>query len=140
MGRYKRMSIVMGAAIILFVIIAYFFFPVTPCSSLKMEEIKEIRIFYVPPEQTVILSQEELAKAVDLLQDMKAYHRGYMSNSLIGQAVKFTIIKSDGTEIEIIIVGNTTITINGASYRAQYATTEAVTSFANSIITGSSFK
>ena len=140
MGKYKKIAIVIGVVIILFVIIAYFFFPGTPCSSLKMEEIKEIRIFCVPPEQTVILSQEELAKAVDLLQDMKAYHRGYISNSLIGQAVKFTIIKIDGTEIEIVIVGNMTISINGASYRAQYTTTEAVTSFANSIIAGSSFK
>ena len=134
MGKCKKIAMVIGVVLILFVIIAYFFFPVTPCSSLKMEDIKEIRIFCVPPEQTVILSQEELAKAVDLLQDMKASHRGYISNSLIGQAVKFTIIKSDGTEIEIVIAGNTTLTINGASYRAQYTTTEAVTSFANDVL------
>lgn len=135
MGKCKRIAIVISAVIILFIIIAYFFFPVTPCSSLKMEEIKEISVFCIPPEQTVTLSQEELTKALDLLQDMQAYHRVYISKSLVGQAVKFTIIKSDGTETEIVIVGNMTISINGASYRAQYTTTEALTSFANSIIT-----
>lgn len=134
MGKYKKVAIVISAVIILFVIIAYFFFPVTPCSSLKMEEIKEIRVFCVPPEQTVILSQEELTKALDLLQDMQAYHRVYISKSLIGQVVKFTIMKVDGTEIEIVIAGNMTISINGASYRAQYTTTEALTSFANDVL------
>lgn len=134
MGKYKKVAIVISAVIILFVIIAYFFFPVTPCSSLKMEEIKEIRVCCIPPEQTVTLSQEELTKALDLLQDMQAYHRVYISKSLIGQVVKFTIMKSDGTEIEIAIAGNMTISINGASYRAQYTTTEALTSFANDVL------
>ena len=136
MGKYKKIAIVIGAVIILFVIIAYFFFPATPCSSLKMEEIKEIRVFCIPPEQTVTLSQEELTKALDLLQDMQAYHHVYISKSLIGQVVKFTIVKVDGTEIEIAIAGNMTISINGASYRAQYTTTEALTSYANDVLKG----
>ena len=134
MSKRKRTTIIIGVIAILLVIIAYFFFPITPCSSLKMTDIKEIQVFAAPPEQMVILSQEEIVKAVEYLQDIKVYQRGYTSNSTTGQVVKFTIIKVDGTEIEILIAGNTKISINGTFYRTKYASTEVLTSFANDVL------
>ena len=134
MGRRKRIAIVTGVAVILFVITAYFFFPTKPCSSLKMADIEGISVFAAPPEQTVLLRQEETAKAVELLQDIKAYQRGYISNATTGQVIKFTVMKADGTEIEVLISGNAEISVNGTSYRTKYSSMEAINAFANEVL------
>ena len=62
------------------------------------------------------------------------YQRGYISNSTTCQVVKFIIVKVDGTETEILIAGNKTISINGVSYRTEYTSTEALTLFAKDIL------
>ena len=133
MGRRKKIVIIIGI-VVFFLIIGYFSFPITPWSALKMTDIEVILVFDAPPEHMEILNQDEIEKAVELLQDIKVYRRGYVSNSTTGQVVKFIIIKVDGTETEILIAGNKTISINGVSYRTEYASTEALTSFAKDIL------
>ncbi len=134
MSKRKKAAVIAGITVIIFVISAYFFFPLKPLASLDMRDIEEVRVLTVPPEQEIILHQEEMEKAVKLLQDVKAYQPGYIANSTVGQYVKFSIIKTDGTKIEVVVEGNITIMINGVSYRAEYFSAEAISSFANDIL------
>lgn len=134
MSKRKKTFVIAGIIVIIFVISAYFFFPLKPLASLDMVDIEEIHVFTVPPEQEIMLRHEEMEKAVTLLQEVKAYQPGYIANSTVGQYVKFAIIKADGTKIEVVVEGNITIMINGVSYRAEYSSTEAISSFANDIL------
>lgn len=134
MSKRKKTAVIAGIIVILFVISAYFFFPLKPLASLDMTDIEEIHVFTVPPEQEIMLSHEEMEKAVKLLQGIKAFQPGYIANSTVGQYVKFSIIKTDGTKIEVVVESNVTIIINGVSYRAEYSSTEAISSFANDIL------
>lgn len=134
MNKNKKVIIAASVIIVLLAVIAYFFFPIKPLSSLNMTDIEEIQVFCAPPEQTVVLNQEEAAKVITLLQDTQVYQRGFVSTSTTGQVVKFTIIQLDGTETEILISGNTKISINGTSYRIKNTSTEALNSFANEVL------
>lgn len=134
MSKRKKTAVIAGIIVILFVISAYFFFPLKPLASLDMTYIEEIHVFTVPPEQEIMLSHEEMEKAVKLLQGIKAFQPGYIANSTVGQYVKFSIIKTDGTKIEVVVESNVTIIINRVSYRAEYSSTEAISSFANDIL------
>lgn len=67
MGKRKRIAIVVGIVVFLFLIFGYFFFPITPWSSLKMTDIDVMLVFAAPPEQMEILNQDEIEKAVELL-------------------------------------------------------------------------
>ena len=134
MSKRKRAAVISGIIVILLIVLAYFFFPLKPLASLDMADVEEIHVFAVPPEQEVILRQEEIEKAVNLLREIKVYQPGYIANSTIGQYVKLSIIKTDGTKIEIANEGNVIISINGVSYRAEYVSAEAVSSFVNDIL------
>lgn len=134
MSKRKKAAVIAGIIVILFVISAYFSFPLKPLASLDMTDIEEIFVFTVPPEQEIMLRHEEMEKAVKLLQEVKAYQPGYIANSTVGQYVKFSIIRADGTKIEVVVEGNITIMINGVSYRAEYSSAEAISSFANDIL------
>ena len=134
MRKRKGAAVISGIIVILLIILAYFFFPLKPLASLNMADVEEIHVFAVPAGQEVILCQEEIEKAVNLLRDIKVYQPGYIANSTVGQYVKLSIMKTDGTEIEIINEGNIIISINGVSYRAEYVSAEEVSSFVNDIL------
>lgn len=134
MSKRKRIVIIAGIIVILLAIPAYFFFPITPLTSLTMADIEEIHILAVPPDQEVILQQKEIEQMVNLLQEITVYQPGYISGSVAGQFQKYTITKTDGTRIEIADSGNIAVSINGVSYRAGYSSVEAISDFVNEIL------
>lgn len=135
MMRMRKKVLFTAAAITLAAALLYLIFPLRPLSSLKPEEIEEIRLFAVPPEQTVVLGPEDAAQAAVLLRGLRAYQPGYrLGDPLCGQYIAFTIVRTDGSEIEVSNTGNVALTIGGTGYRAEYNSAEALNAFANRVL------
>ena len=126
MLRARKKILCAAAVIALAAALFYLIFPLHPLSSLKPEEIEEIRLFAIPPEQTAVLGPEDAAQAASLLRGLRAYQPGYrVGNSLCGQYIAVTVVKTDGSEIEVS---------GGTGYRAEYNSAEALNAFANGVL------
>lgn len=134
MKKYKKIILIVSVVLIVAMIVGYYFFPTSPLSSLSATDINEIHLLVVPPEQKIILNQEQVIQVVELIQGIKVYQRGYTENVTTGQVVNFTIIKADGEGIELSCSGNTSITINGITYRVDYTSAESLNAFANKVL------
>ena len=97
-------------------------------------DIQEVKVYAIPPEEEVVLSETEVERVVPLLQNLKVSKPGYKVFALIGQTITITIKETNGTIIEISNVGNVQIIIDGRSYRAEYESAETINNFANKVL------
>ena len=116
------------------VILVWLFYSARPFEAMNVNEIEEIKVFAIPPEDEVILSEAEVESIVPLLQNLRISKLGYKVFALSGQTVRITVQKMDGSIIEISNVGNVQIIIDGRSYRAEYESAEAINNFANKVL------
>ena len=80
------------------------------------------------------LTREELAAVeVKLLWDVVAFKRDDSYRDYCGQAVMYTILKTDGTQTTVMAY-NPFIVLDGAGYRCKYDPCEALNQFANNLI------
>lgn len=110
------------------------FRPQTPLAHLQPDQIDTMFVYVMPPEEKVVLTGEQSAQAVELLQDLKISRKGYRLLGAGGQTVKFTLVCKDGTGLEVVNFGNAVIYMNGQSYKAEYTSAHALSTFANQII------
>ena len=135
MKKSKRLPII----ILLFLALAlaaliYCSYSDKPLETISINEIKEIKVYAIPPEEEVVLSEAEAKSVIPLLQDLKVSKPGYKAFALGGQTVRITVEKTDGSTIEISNVGNVQIIVDGKSYRADYESAEAINNFANKVL------
>lgn len=105
-----------------------------PFETITANEIEEIKVYAIPPDAEVVLSEAEVERVIPLLQNLKVSKPGYKVFALGGQTITITIKETDGTIIEISNVGNVQIIIDGRSYRADYESAEAINNFANKVL------
>lgn len=104
-----------------------------PFKDLEAWEIESATVRLLPPDKTVqIMEPREL---VDYLKDVVIYNRDDSFNEYSGQAVIFTIQKTDGTQVEIMEY-NPFIVIDGIGYKCKYDPCEALNNYANSLLNG----
>ncbi len=135
MKKGKKLLIV--AVVILAItaaILGWLLYSARPFETMYVNEIEEIKVFAIPPEEEVVLSEAEVERVVPLLQNLKVSKPGYKVFALSGQTVRITVQKTDGSIIEISNVGNVQIIIDGRSYRADYESAEAINNFANKVL------
>lgn len=135
MKKGKKLLII--AVVILAITVAilgWLLYSARPFETMNVNEIEEIKVFAIPPEAEVVLSEAEVEKVVPLLQNLKVSKPGYKVFALSGQTVRITVQKTDGSVIEISNVGNVQIIIDGKSYRADYESAEAINNFANKVL------
>lgn len=133
MKNSQKIAVAAGVVIIL-AIVAYFQFPTSPLSSLRVEDVAELHLFAAPPEEKVVLTQEQAAEAVALLRQLRVKQRGYAANFTTGQVIKLTVIRQDGTGVEVVSSANTGVAVNGVSYRTDAAWAEKFSVFANHVL------
>ena len=105
-----------------------------PFEAITVNDIQEVKVYAIPPDAEVVLSEAEVESVIPLLQNLKVSKPGYKVFALAGQTVRITIQKNDGSIIEISNVGNVQIIIDGISYRADYESAEAINNFANKVL------
>lgn len=115
-------------------ILGWLLYSARPFETIGVNEIEEIKVYAIPPEEEVVLSEAEIDRVVPLLQNLKISKPGYKAFAMGGQTVKLTVQKTDGTAIEISNIGNVLIIIDGKSYQADYESAEAINNFANKVL------
>ena len=134
MSKRKKRLLILAFVVLAAVAALLHFRPQTPLSHLQPDQIDTMFVYAMPPEEKVILSEEQSARAVELLQNLQISRKGYRLLGAGGQTVKFTLVCKDVTGLEVVIFGNTVIYINGQSYKAEYTSAHALSTFANQII------
>lgn len=133
--RKRQVTAVAGLAVVAAVLL-YLLVSVRPLAAMDADEIREIRVYAMHPGEEVILNEEETARAVSLLRDLKVSRPGYILLPLGwgGQTVSYTVQKTDGSSVVISNFGNIRITVDGVRYRADYETANAISKFANHVL------
>lgn len=135
MKKGKRLPIIIVLIVALTIgVLSYFLYSDRPFETITVNDIQEVKVYAIPPEEEVVLSEAEVERVVPLLQNLKISKPGYKVFALSGQTVRITVQKTDGSIIEISNVGNIQIIIDGRSYRAEYESAEAINNFANKVL------
>ena len=135
MKKGKRLPIIIVLIVALTIgVLSYFLYSDRPFETITVNDIQEVKVYAIPPEEEVVLSEAEVERVVPLLQNLKISKPGYKVFALSGQTVRIIVQKTNGSIIEISNVGNVQIMIDGRSYRAEYESAEAINNFANKVL------
>ena len=134
MSKRKKRLLILAFVVLAAVAALLHFRPQTPLSHLQPDQIDTMFVYVMPPEEKVVLTGEQSAQAVELLQNLQISRKGYRLLGTGGQTVKFTLVCKDGTGLEVVNFGNAVIYINGQSYKAEYTSAHALSTFANQVI------
>lgn len=102
-----------------------------PFEDLNASEIVSATVHLVPPDKTIQII--EIQKLVEYLKDVVIYHEDNSYVEYDGQGVTFSIIKTDGTQLDVMAY-NPFIVIDGIGYKSKYASCEALSSYANTLL------
>lgn len=102
-----------------------------PFRVLDASEITFATVGLTPPDTTLEIPDVE--KLTGLLQDVVVYSRDDSYTEYCGQGVTFTLTFADGTQTQIMAY-NPFVVIDGAGYRTEYAPCEALSQYANDLL------
>jgi len=135
MKKGKKLPII---AVLILILIAgvlwYFLQSDKPFDTMSANEIAQVTVYAIPPDEEATLTEAEIASFIPLLQNLKVANPKASTAGLGGQTVKFTVLKTDGSTIEISNIGNVKIIIDGKNYKADYESAEALNNFANKVL------
>jgi len=94
-------------------------------------EILSATVRLLPPDETIQIVNLEALE--ELLEDIVIYNRDHSYGQYNGQAVKFTIFTSDGSQMKVNAY-NPFIIIDGTGYRCKYEPCEKLSSYANELL------
>lgn len=130
----KKVPIAISACI-LFIGVIIFISTITggkkPFKDLKSSEIVSATVRLIPPDKTIQITDiEELTKYLNALV---IYNKDDSYTEYDGQGVIFTLILSDGIQIEIMGY-NPFLVIDGVGYKTKYEPCEALNAYANKLL------
>ena len=116
----KKIIIVCSVIIVIFCVMVFYisFIGTKPFKELEVNEIERIVMHCAPDNQEVELSKEEQQKVVDLLQDVVIYNRTFQHKFYGGTLYYYTIVKRDGTKVEVTF-SDQFIIIDRKAYRTK---------------------
>lgn len=101
-----------------------------PLRNLKSEEITAATVELYPPDVTLQLTADEIERLVPILNRVVTYQRDDSYGESDGQAVIFTLNKTDGTQLRVQAY-NPFLVIDGVGYRTKYEPCEELNSLGN---------
>lgn len=104
-----------------------------PFKNLSADEVEQIEVQLRPPDVTFTLNEDQKTKAVSLLRDIVVYYPDFSAGRYGGQAVIFTITKTDGSKSEVNVF-TPFVFLNGFPYHGEYDPCEALNQFANELL------
>lgn len=103
-----------------------------PLAGLTAGEIQSVQLELNPPDTSHYLTQEEIARLVPLLNQVVTHRRDDSWRDYNGQAVVFTIRKTDGSLLTVMPF-NPFIIIDGVGYQTEHTPCEALSRFGNTL-------
>lgn len=107
-----------------------FLFGEKPLKGLRAEEVASAAVELYPPNVTLTLTQEDIARLISILNQVVTYQRDDSYGESSGQTVIFTLIKTDGTQLRVQAY-NPFIVIDGVGYRTKYEPCEELNQLGN---------
>lgn len=103
-----------------------------PLRGLAVEEVTSATVELYPPDATLELAREEIEKLIPILDRVVTYQRDDSYVDYCGQAVIFTLTKTDGTQLRVQAY-NPFIVIGGEGYRTKYGPCEELNQLGNDL-------
>ncbi|MGN6710660.1 hypothetical protein [Anaerocolumna jejuensis] len=103
-----------------------------PFKDLTAKDVKEVTVKLIPPDTELGFTDEEVNKLVEILNRVVIYQKDNSYGKYAGQAVIFTMTKTDGTQISINAY-NPFIIIDGVGYKTKYGPCEELNNLANNL-------
>ncbi len=104
--------------------------PGHPFKDLTASDIASASVTLLPPDKTVQI--ENIEELIELVNAVEIYEEDESWKEYTGQACIFTLVKKDGTKLEINAY-NPFIIINGVGYKCKYEPCEALNAYANAL-------
>lgn len=104
-----------------------------PIRGLTVEEVTAATVELYPPDATLELTQEDIKELVPILNRVVTYQRDDTYGEYCGQAVIFTLTKTDGTQLRVQAY-NPFIIIDGVGYRTKYEPCEDLNQLGNDVL------
>lgn len=125
------------STIILVVILFLIFKPWgnKPLKDLSVSEITDVSVQLLPPDESFDLSNDEIIELTDILNSVVAYNKDSSHDQYAGQAVIYTISKTDGTTLTVNAY-NPFLIIDGVGYKTKYGPCEELNALGNGIRNG----
>lgn len=105
----------------------------TPLRGLSAGDVTAAKVELYPPDATLELAREEIEKLIPILDRVVTYQRDDSYVDYCGQAVIFTLTKTDGTQLRVQAY-NPFIVIGGEGYRTKYGPCEELNQLGNDIL------
>lgn len=103
-----------------------------PLKNLRTQEVVSATAELYPPDVTLHLTAEEIKRLVSILNQVVTYQRDDTYGESDGQAVIFTLTKTDGTQLRVQAY-NPFIVIDGVGYRTKYGPCEDLNALGNKL-------
>lgn len=134
MNNRKKIILILCIVVIAAILVFLHFRPQTPLANLKADQIDTLLVHALPPEGSVILTEEQITQAAQLLRNLQVSRKGYVLLGAGGQSSKFNLIFQDGTGLEVVNYGNAVVYLNGQPYKADYQSAKPLSDFANNLL------
>ena len=134
----KKRFLIVSLLIIIILAAVFLIKPVfgsKPFQNLSLSEISKVSVELVPPDVTLDLNAGQIEKLVPILQQVVIYKQDDSYSESCGQAVIFTIIKTDGSLLTVQAY-NPFLVIDGIGYKTKYEPCEALNQLGNQILSG----
>jgi len=115
MNKRKKWFLILAFLVIAAAALLHFR-PQTPLADLQADGIDTIFVYAMPPEEKVVLTEQQSDEAVKLLQDLQISRKGYRLLGAGGQTVKFTLVYKDGTGLEVVNFGSNVLWMENPLY------------------------
>lgn len=104
-----------------------------PFRSLAAENIAAAQVAVLPPDKSAQLDREGIERLAGILRACTVYGRDDSYRQYAGQAVIFTIRKTDGSTLTVQAY-NPFLVIDGEGYRTKYEPCQALNALGNECI------
>lgn len=106
--------------------------PTGTLQDLNASEIAYVTADLVPPDETVVLSGEQVETLVDILHRAEVSHPVLFPGGLSGQTVTYSIVKSTGIQMTVVDEAPY-LRIRGVTYALDDAACHALGEFASTL-------
>lgn len=104
-----------------------------PFQDLTVSEISSVSVQLLPPDVTLELNDTDIEKLVSILHTVVIYNKDNSYRDYNGQAVIYTITKTDGTQT-VVQAYNPFLIINDTGYKTKYEPCERLNRLGNEIM------